>query len=465
MSRNRSKPLAGRQRAAMFIPVTLFVGYVVWADLGWASFQAVPLLSFYIGVCTLTLTIMVSGIFWRSFTHLPPAEGTILAIVPAYNEEPEYLRETILSIANQTIPPDEIHVIDDGSATPVVPFDHPRVTWHRQRNGGKRDAQVTVLRKFAPGDWDFIFTVDSDSVPDSDALEHLLRSMSDPRVQAATGMILLRNRTDNLLTRLVDVNVVSSCLMFRMFRSWFGIVTPTSGALALYRSGLVYDNLDDYLSSGTVGDDRRLSFYALVRGQVVGVSQAVVECYYPNTLRDTFYQRLRWAKSAWLGIPFVLSKLRILPVIVYMYPLVFSLMFPFMLTTIIVVSVRYDHPVWLYAAVFWMIVAISMTGLAAMYRPGFNLRQRLLMWSLAPIYPIFGLVILRPAAYWALTQLRTDSWYTRGVDPTDSGTPTIIAAPDPTPKVPSGDHTVLARAEETLADGLAPRRQQPEGTG
>lgn len=464
--RNRSRPLRGRQRAAMFIPVSLFTGYVVWADLGWASFQALPLLCFYIAVCTLTLIIMTSGIFWRSFTHLPPAEGTILAIVPAYNEEPEYLRETILALASQTIPPDEIHVIDDGSVEPVVPFYHPRVTWHRQHNGGKRDAQATVLRRLNRDDWDFIFTVDSDSVPDADALEHLLRSMSDPRVHAATGMILVRNRTDNLLTRLVDVNVVSSCLMFRMFRSWFGIVTPTSGALALYRSGLVYDNLDDYLASGTVGDDRRLSFYALVRGQVVGVSEAVVECYYPSTFRDTFYQRLRWSKSAWLGIPFVLSRLRLLPVVFYMYPLVFSLMFPFMLTTILVVSARYDHPVWLYAAVFWTIVAISMTGLAAMYRPGFTLRQRLVMWSLSLVYPIFGLLILRPAAYWALTQLKTDSWYTRGVESAESDTSTIAAAPDEPSTVASGNGSiVLARAEDTLVEGMTPRQRQAEGTG
>ncbi|MGZ5398690.1 MAG: glycosyltransferase family 2 protein [Nocardioides sp.] len=424
---NRSRPFSVAQRIATLGPLCLFVGYVVWADLGWASRDVLPLLGFYVLVCAMTLTIMVSGVFWRSFTHLPPAEGRILAIVPSYNEEPEHLRETVLALANQTIPPDEIHVIDDGSVEPVVPFDHPLVTWHRQRNGGKRDAQVTVLRQFSASEWDFIFTVDSDSVPDPDALEHLLRSMSNPGVQAATGMIFVANRKDNLLTRLVDINVVTSCVMFRSIRSWFGIVTPTSGALALYRSGLVYDNLDDYLTSGTIGDDRRLSFYALLRGDVVGVSEAVVECYYPNTVRGTFYQRLRWSKSAWLGIPFVLSHLRLLVVAFYMYPLVFSLMFPFMVLVIIKVSADYDHPVWLYAVVFWQVVAISMTGIYAIYRRQLTLSERLKMWCLSPLYPVFGLLILRTAAYWALVKLRKDSWYTREYVPTKHPTDQAVS--------------------------------------
>lgn len=425
---NRSRPFSAAQRLAAVGPLCLFVGYVAWADLGWASTDVLPLISFYIAVCTLTFTIMVAGVYWRSFTHLPPTQGRILAIVPSYNEEPEHLRETVLALANQTIQPDEIHVIDDGSVEPVVPFDHPLVTWHRQRNGGKRDAQVTVLRKCSTDDWDFIFTVDSDSVPDADALEHLLRAMSNPKVQAATGMILVANRKDNLLTRLVDINVVSSCLMFRSIRCWFGVVTPTSGALALYRAGLVYDNLEDYLTSGTIGDDRRLSFYALLRGEVVGVSEAVVQCYYPNTLKATFYQRLRWSKSAWLGIPFVLANLRLSVVAFYMYPLVFSLMFPFMVVVILKVSADYDHPVWLYAVAFWQVVAISMTGLYAIYRPQFSLRERLKMWCLSPLYPIFGLLILRPAAYWALARLRTDSWYTREHVPAENHTdPTALS--------------------------------------
>lgn len=410
---NRSQRLRGARRWAAALPLAAFIAYVVWADLGWASRDVWLLIAFYTAVAAVTLMIMLSGVHWRRFTHLPPAEGRVIALVPVYNEEPEYLRETVISLIGQTIPPDEIHVMDDGSQTPVEPFDHPLVTWHRQSNQGKRLAQANVLRQTDPGSWDFILTVDSDSVPDPDALEHMLRAMSKPTVQATTGMILMRNWRDNLLTRLTDINVVTSCMMFRMIRSWLGVVTPTSGALALYRAEIVFDNLDDYVTSGTAGDDRRLSFYALLRGDVVGVSEAVVETHLPNTAKGMFYQRLRWSKSAWLGIPFVLANIRWTALIFYMYPLVFSLLWPFLVFVLVTISLKYDTPVLVYGFLYWEVVAISMTAIYALYRPDLTSRERLTMWLLSPIYPALGVFILRPAAYWALTKLKSDSWHTR----------------------------------------------------
>jgi cellulose synthase/poly-beta-1,6-N-acetylglucosamine synthase-like glycosyltransferase len=398
---------------------------------GWASRDVWFLIAFY-SVVALSLTyIDLSGVFWRSFKHLPPAKGRIIAIVPAYNEEPELLHAAVRSLTNQTILPDEIHVMDDGSEFPVEPFDHPLVTWHYQVNQGKRHAQANILKKFSPNAWDFILTVDSDSVCDPDALEHLLRSMSDSRVQASTGMILVRNWRKNFLTRLTDINVVTSCLLFRMARSWLGVVTPTSGALAIYRADLVYDNLDDYVTSGTAGDDRRLSFYALLRGQVVGVPEAVVETKLPETWGGIFNQRMRWSKSAWLGIPFVLTNIRLLALVFYMYPLIFALMWPFVFGVLLKIWADYGTPTVLYGFLFWMVVAVTQTAIYAMYRPSFTARDRWTQWLLSPLYPILGIVILRPAAYWALTKLRSTSWHTRGKQ--EPASPRRQEAPDPIP--------------------------------
>ena len=237
--------------------------------------------------------------------------------------------------------------------------------------------------------------------------------MKDDRVQAATGMILVRNWYVNFLSRLTDINVVTSCLLFRMARSWLGIVSPTSGALAIYRSDVVYDNLEDYLTSGTAGDDRRLSFYALLRGQVVGVTEAIVSTAAARRRGGPSSQRMRWSKSAWLGTGFVLTNLRWLVVIFYMFPLAFTLHVavrrggsadalgplrqPGVLVRRAVVGGLLDHP----------------DGCLRMYRPGFTRRQRWTQWALSPVYPVMGLIILRPAAYWALTKLKSTSWHTR----------------------------------------------------
>ena len=47
----------------------------------------------------------------------------------------------------------------------------------------------------------FILTVDSDSTPYPDALEHMLRAMSRRKVQAVTGWIHVRNYDESLVAR------------------------------------------------------------------------------------------------------------------------------------------------------------------------------------------------------------------------------------------------------------------------
>ncbi len=416
----RSQPLRGAQRAFALVPVVVFLAYAIWSHVSWGMSRDILFLSSFFTVVGVVATyFLLSGIFWRSFTHLPPAAGRVLCIVPCYNEGPELVHETVKALLRQTILPDMIHVVDDGSQTPLVTFEDPLVRWHRIPNGGKREAQAYALKLHTSGEFDYILTVDSDSVLDDDALEHMLRAMEDARVQACTGMIFVRNWNVNFLTRLTDINVVTSCLLFRMSRSILGVVSPTSGALALYRSAVIYDNLDDYLNSGTAGDDRRLSFYALLRGQVVGVTEAVVCTQLPETWKGIFWQRMRWSKSAWLGTGFVLTNLRKLVIAFYVFPLLFTLMWPFVITTLIVVAVRYHNPVLINGFAFWEMCSITQTAVYAIYRPGFTRRQRVTQWLLSPLYPLLGLIILRPAAYWALTALKNTSWHTREVVASD----------------------------------------------
>ena len=426
---DRSAPLRGRDRLLALASLAAFIAYVLWSQVRWGFRSDTLFLSTFFGLMALLITyFMLSAIFWKSFTHLPPAAGRVLAIVPVYNEEPELVHAVVRSLLRQTILPDAIHVVDDGSAVPLETFDDPLVTWHRIENSGKRHAQAHVLEMFSPHEFDYILTVDSDSVLDDDATEHLLRSMRDERVQAATGMILVRNWRTNFLSRLTDINVVTSCLLFRMARSWLGIVSPTSGALAIYRADLVYDNLEDYLTSGTAGDDRRLSFYGLLRGDVVGVTEAVASTQLPTTVSDAFHQRMRWSKSAWLGVGFVITNLRWLVVFFYVMPLVFAILWPFIVAALITLAVRYDNPVFYHGLVWWVVCSITQTAVYAIYRPGFSTRERWKQFALSPIYPLFGLVVLRPAAYWALTKLKSTSWHTREVPTLEPGPASPSAA-------------------------------------
>lgn len=413
----RNKPARGWGLLASLAFMAVFVGYVTWSMSGWVG-QANTwfLAGFFAFFATITLANMLSGLFWRSYTHLPIPDARVVAIVPVYEEKSERVHQVVWSLINQTRPPEHIFVIDDGSEIPLVKFRHPLVTWLRQENAGKRHAQARALAEFGPDDYDLILTVDSDSVFDLDAIEHLLRPFSDERIMATTAMIYTENWRTNLMTRLTDINLQISCLQMRMLRAWMGIVSPTSGAIAVYRPWIFFDNLEDYLTSGNIGDDRRLSFYALMKGQVVTVNEAACETHLPETPRGIFKQRTRWAKSAWLGAPFVITNMRPLVVFFYCYPLVFALMWPFTVAFLSWLWIAFGVPTLIYGVFFWFVTAFAMAGAAYAQRPSMSLGQKAIQVALSLAYPIWGLLLLRVSGYKALLTVRDQAWGTRGAN-------------------------------------------------
>jgi hyaluronan synthase len=287
-----------------------------------------------------------------------------------------------------------IVVIDDGSAVPVQKFDHPLVDWQRQDNTGKRGAQVTVLRGFAAEDFEFIMTVDSDSAPYPDALEHLLRSMSDPRVEASTGMIYVRNFEETWVAR---------------------------AALALYRSTLLYDHLEGYAVECGTGDDRWLALRALMRGQVVGVMEAGVETDMPPTLKGTFRQRLRWARSWWWMLPFVFTRLTAKQLISPVYGLMQLLVTPMMLGWIFLLFLQNGFNgrsvgVTLFYLINYLVVRYSTATLYLVGRPGLTRQQKFTSLLIGtPGSVLLNLILLMPTRYYALARLHDNRWRTREV--------------------------------------------------
>lgn len=363
---------------------------------------------------------MVSVIVPRKFTHLPPAPGRVLAIIPAYNESQEAINGTVWSLLNQTREVAEIHIMDDGSTTPLIPFEHPRVFWHRQANVGKRGAHVAVLKMFDRTDFDYVLTVDSDSTPYPDAVEHLLRAFSDPHVQAATGMIYIRNFRDNLITRAADMDIGMSCVMMRASRTRLGALETTSGALAMYRSDLIYDYLAGYAIECGTGDDRWLALRALLRGDVVAVYEAGVETDMPSTIKGTFRQRLRWSRSWWWMLPFVFANLsfrKILSPAFGLTQLLITPLFVFWLYADYALHGPGARPVtdsiWLYIGCY---VAVR-GGVAALYligRPNTSLRDKLIALVVGtPLSVILNTFMLTPTKYYALLKLRDNRWRSR----------------------------------------------------
>jgi cellulose synthase/poly-beta-1,6-N-acetylglucosamine synthase-like glycosyltransferase len=368
-----------------------------------------------IGGCLLAFVV------GRRYTHLPVASGRVLCIVPAYNEPPESLARTVDALLAQTVEID-IVVIDDGSVVPVVPSRaHPRLRWLRQDNTGKRGAQVAVLREIPRDTYEFVLTVDSDSQPFPDACEHLLRSMWDPGVQAATGMIYVRNYRQSWIARATDIDIGGSCVMMRASRSMLGALETTSGALALYRSSLLYDHLDAYAVECGTGDDRWLALRALRRGEVVAVAEACVETDMPVTVRGTYRQRLRWARSWWWMLPYVFRHLRPRQFLSPLYGITQLVVTPFLLIYAAAVGTSIwvgqgdasSATVWLYG-IDYLVIRYVLAALYLIGRPDMPTRDKWVSFFVGtPGAIMLNVLLLSPTRYWALARLFDNRWQTR----------------------------------------------------
>ena len=407
------------QRALVILVVTLalaVVTYVVFQQ----TTDAV-MIGYWLLGSVVIVACLVAFLVGRNFEQNPIAPGRVLCIVPSYNEDPAGLHATVMALLNQTIDID-IVVIDDGSRTPVVPsVHHPRLTWMHQANTGKRGAQVTVLRHFDRNYYQFIMTVDSDSEPYPDACEQLLRAMSNPKVQAATGMIYIRNHSESWVSRAADIDIGTSCVIMRASRSMLGSLETTSGALALYRSSLLYDNLDAYAVECGTGDDRWLALRALRIGQVVGVAEAMVETDMPATLKGTYKQRLRWARSWWWMLPYVFKYLGPKQMLSPIFGLTQLIITPMLIgyilySTFSTMGARYvgHGTALLFYFMAYVIVRYAVSALYLIGRPRVSGRDKFLAWLIGTPGAVFlNMILLIPTRYIALTKLLDNRWQTR----------------------------------------------------
>lgn len=378
---------------------------------------------YYILLTALVLTYMLLAAFPVQTRHRRAARGSVIVVIPSFNEASDAVHATVHSLLNQSRVPDFIHVVDDGSKEPLQTFGHPLVTWHRQANGGKRAAQATALRAaVAMGQqFDFILTVDSDCELEPDALWQMLREMNKRRVMGCTGTVLVRNRSESILARLSDLNLFIFCVLSRGIRSVLGVVNPTSGALSLYRAPVIMDNLAHYLTGGTDGDDRQLCDYALLRGKVVSVPRAYVVTDMPTTIKTTYKQRRRWGKSGWRFIPWELINLDGAALISRIMEICTEVLLPILYIGVVVNLWRIGDlsilpMVFATAGVFLLAEALFYATL----RPGLKKWERLTAPLLVPLYVLMMFCIIYPAKYWSLTKVRQRAadaekdWGTRG---------------------------------------------------
>jgi hyaluronan synthase len=239
---------------------------------------------------------------------------TVVA-VPCYNEDPEILQQSLLSMLDQTRRPDHVFVVDDGSNkadyTEVRNDFQARaasvgvkVSWVRTKNGGKRHAHAVAVR--GTPEADIYITIDSDGILDPHAIEELLAPFSDRTVQSVAGIVLAANNRGTILARILDLLYLPPQLTNRAGLSVMGSVLVNSGALAAYRADAVREALPVYLGETFFGrpvgfsDDSMLTLLAYLRGRTLQQSSAFVFAHMPEVVSHHARQYLRWMRGSFI---------------------------------------------------------------------------------------------------------------------------------------------------------------------
>ncbi|WP_277613908.1 glycosyltransferase family 2 protein [Neobacillus muris] len=418
--------------------ITLFVLTV--AALFYVNWTASDKFNLTIGIYGSVMIAYLLGKMLLSFKYnevtLDPPDLKVSVVIPSYNEAPDAVLGTVESILKQDYPIHEIFIVDDGSkdksayeavlklkdslmningeTAALFPANKiPDVIVHRlPENKGKRHAQIWAFER-ATGD--IFVTVDSDCTVFSNAIRELLKPMNDPEVTATTGHVNIRNRTDNVLTRLIDMRYDNAFRVERAAHSVTKNVLVCSGPLSAYRREVIMKNLEHYGSQTflgqqvQLGDDRCLTNYAIREGKTLYQSTARCITDAPTSLKTLLKQQSRWNKSFFreslIALKIGLKK----PNVFVWVMLEMFLWLAFGVSLVMAFYLTSTTMGWIMAIYYLAYVTIS-----AYARNVFYAYKKPLTFLLAPIYGILFLVLLCPLRFWALLTLRSTSWGTRG---------------------------------------------------
>ncbi len=275
---------------------------------------SVPLLAAVAGALSTTIaaSIVYRTWLWLRYRPVTPQGPypSVSVVIPAFNEGANVAR-AIQSVAGSDYPHDRLEVIcvDDGSADDTYVHaasacegvELPAKTLRLETNQGKRIALYTGMRD-ATGD--VLVTLDSDSRLEAGALRHLVAPFAEATIGASAGKVLVENRNQNWLTRLLWVQYVVGFDFTRAYQSTFRTVFCAPGACAAYRRSVVTGLLDRWRDQRffgarcTNGDDHHLTNLILESGHdTVYQSAAATYTVVPGNYNLLVRMFTRWARS------------------------------------------------------------------------------------------------------------------------------------------------------------------------
>jgi hyaluronan synthase len=376
-----------------------------------------------------TMLLVFRSVLWFFYRPFPAADMKsapfLTVIIPAYNEG-AMVGKSIESVAAAHYPKErlEIFVVDDGSTDDTWKYIHEAAERHsdivtavrQPRNLGKRAALALGFER-ARGS--VVVTIDSDSVLERNALLAVTGPFRNPKVGAVAGKVVVYNRREGIIPRMLHVRFIVSFDLLRAAESSYGNVFCCPGALTAYRTCAVRQVLKTWAQQKflgaecTIGEDRAMTNLVLGAGyDTVYQRSAVVHTVVPTTYSKLCKMLLRWDRS------YVREELRFLR-IVWKRPIwkrvtalfdrvITNLRYPVHYLTMFLLAVLLvGHP--------WMLVRLFLiVGVFSLFNMMYYLRSE---WSFDLYYGVLFSYFEMITMFWifpyAVLTVRARSWLTR----------------------------------------------------
>ncbi len=236
---------------------------------------------------------------WRPQRFRKRDDGRVTVVIGGHSEA-DSIERCVLSMHEQSRPPDEIIVVSDGSTDNM-----PQVLADLQRRGliaqahstdlrGGKSAAMNLAKRWATGD--VIINVDCDCSFDRHALKNCLTPFADPQVGAVSGNILTRNDRVGLIPAFQAIEYLISISLGKQASMLLDQVACVSGAFGAFRTTAL--NAVNGVDVGG-GEDLDLTLKLRKAGWKICFA-ADATCYtdVPDSLRALTSQRLRWERDA-----------------------------------------------------------------------------------------------------------------------------------------------------------------------
>lgn len=216
----------------------------------------------------------------------------VTVIVPAYNEA-DCIADTVNSLLEQSLMPEAIIVIDDGSTDKTAEICRSlgvMVITPPENTGSKAGAQNYALSHIKT---EYTLALDADTTLKEDALEALYNAMGSPDVVAACGFVIPQ-KVSTLWERGRYVEYLMAFTFYKEIQEYYEKPLISSGCFSLFRT--------EYLqqikgwSLRTMAEDMDLTWTAYQLGKKVRFIPSAI-CYpiEPHNFHFMRKQLTRWA--------------------------------------------------------------------------------------------------------------------------------------------------------------------------